>query len=44
MIDVHSIQQEHVSKGAPELVLAVRFKRDLFPKTSFEAACFALLP
>ena len=32
LIDVHSIQQEHVSKGARVLVLAVGLDGDLFPK------------
>jgi hypothetical protein len=30
MIDVRSIQQEHVSKGAPVLILAVRLECDFF--------------
>jgi hypothetical protein len=30
VIDVHSIQQEHVSKGTPILVLAVRLEEDFF--------------
>ncbi len=44
MIDVRSILQEHASKEAPILVLAVRLECASFPKTSAEAACLALLP
>ena len=32
LIDVRSIRQEHVSKGTPILVLAVRLERNFFPK------------
>ena len=44
LIDVCSIRQDYVSKGALVLVLAVRLKRDFFPKARAEAACLALLP
>lgn len=30
MIDVSTIGQEHISKGTPVLVLAVRLERDFF--------------
>jgi hypothetical protein len=32
MIDVGAIEQEHVSKGAPVLVLAVGLEDDIFPE------------
>ena len=32
LIEVHAIGQQHISKGAPVLVLAVRLERDFFPK------------
>ena len=32
VIDVGAIQQEHISKGAPVLILAVGLEDDIFPK------------
>lgn len=32
VVDVSAIHQEHISKGAPILVLAVGIERDIFPE------------
>jgi len=32
MVHIGAIQQEHISKSAPVLVLTVRLERDFFPE------------
>jgi hypothetical protein len=43
VVDVRSVQQEHVSKGAPVLVETVRLERVFLRKARSEAACLALV-
>ena len=44
VIDVGAIRQEHIGKGAPVLVEAVRLERDFFPKGELRGGVLGSLP